>query len=189
MISSFYNFWTARLSTSVLLVILVAVPTSALSQNSRANKAALFNAINDRLSLMEDVALYKNQENAAVEDLAREEIVLAQSQSAAGELGLNTESIQEFFKAQIAVAKAIQHRHLADWQSTPAGREPIDLQSELRPALSELGDQIIQLIAVLVHADSKIVETDRSVFTDTISVRHVSNADKELLFNSLLRIQ
>ena len=149
----------------------------------------LFAAINDRLSLMEEVALFKVNNTIPVEDLAREEVVLADTQANAATAGLNPLSVKQFFAAQIAVAKAIQYRHLADWQSTPPSREADDLQSVIRPALTALGDRIILLLAESVIANGGFEEADRTLFNAAITVKHVSLVDRDRLFDALLVIR
>lgn len=151
--------------------------------------ADLFIAINARLSLMEAVALYKANNKIPVEDLLREQVVLADSQAQAARAGLNPESVEQFFEIQIAVAKAIQYRHLADWQSVPAEEEADDLQTVIRPALTELGDRIVSLLAESEKVDDGIAEADRALFHASIVVDHVSRADRDQLFDSLLLIR
>ena len=150
---------------------------------------ALFAAINDRLSLMEDVALYKANNNIPVEDLPREQVVLADTQTSAAEAGLNPQSVQQFFAAQIAVAKAIQYRHLADWQSAPAGKAADDLQAVIRPVLTDLGNRIVLLLAESINSGGGIEEADRALFTASVTASHVSEADRDRLFDSLLIIR
>ena len=150
---------------------------------------ALFVAINDRLSLMEDVALYKANNSIPVEDLPREQVVLADTQTNAAKAGLNPQSVRQFFATQIAVAKAIQYRHLADWQSAPAVKDAEDLQTVIRPTLTALGDRIVLLLADSVNSGDGIEEADRALFNASITVKNVSAADRDRLFDSLLVIR
>ena len=115
--------------------------------------------------------------------------MLAETQANAAAEGLNPQSVKQFFAAQIAVAKAIQYRHLADWQSTPASRLADDLQTVIRPALTALGDRIILLLAESVNANGGFEEADRAFFNAAITVKHVSLADRDRLFDSLLLIR
>ena len=104
----------------------------------------LFKAINERLGYMEDVALFKARRQLAIEDIEREKIVIEKAKKSAQNKGLDPDSVEAFFKAQISVAKAIQFRYRADLLSQPTSREPRDLKQEIRPQLISLGDQIIR---------------------------------------------
>ena len=178
------NFNSLRIVTlSVLLLF-----CGSLSTADAGSHDTLFALINERLSYMEQVALYKNYNKLAVEDLERERLVIDNSKRSAARLGLDSESTETFFAAQIAVAKAIQYRHMADWLSMPATGQPPDLTTRIRPALTELGDQIIDNLATLLHSGESIGEQHRQAFYTTISVRHVEESDKALLFDSLVKV-
>lgn len=84
--------------------------------------AAIGELVNQRLSLMKDVAGYKAQQHLPIEDLAQEAKVLASAQAEAGRLGLEPASVRPFIAAQMDAAKAIQYRYRADWLASP---EPV----------------------------------------------------------------
>lgn len=149
----------------------------------------LFALINERLSYMEQVALYKHQNNMAIEDLERERQVVDNSRLAAAQQGLDGNSVDSFFEAQIAVAKAIQYRHLADWMSIPDESQPPDLNGHLRPILTDLGDRIIANLAILLRSGNSIGEQDRKAFYERITVQHVEEADKAQLFENLAKVR
>jgi chorismate mutase len=148
-----------------------------------------FATINQRLSYMEDVALFKRQNQTAVEDLARERVVIDNAKEAAASLGLKPQSVEAFFEAQIAVAKAIQHRHRADWLSAPPTGEVVNLDTEIRPLLTELGDQIIFLLTQTLLLQGEIDESSRSRLVELITTTHVSLRDKNLLFDALRSVR
>ncbi|CDG11925.1 putative chorismate mutase precursor, partial [Serratia marcescens subsp. marcescens Db11] len=81
--------------------------------------AAIGELVNQRLSLMKDVAGYKAQQHLPIEDLAQEAKVLASAQAEAGRLGLEPASVRPFIAAQMDAAKAIQYRYRADWLASP----------------------------------------------------------------------
>ena len=149
----------------------------------------LFLLINERLSYMEHVALSKERSNAPTEDIARETAVLMDSVESANELGLFGPSIESFFRAQISIAKAIQYRYRADWQSESPSFVPLDLQEIIRPKLSQIGRSIIQKVATLYRNGDKISEEHRDLFDDSIDVDKVNLQDKTKLFNSLLVVE
>ena len=148
----------------------------------------LFVLINERLTYMEHVALYKERAKSPIEDMQREAVVIKEAVRTANELGLFGPSVESFFRIQISVAKAIQYRYRADWLSTPPTFVPLDLKQVIRPKLSELGESIVKELATLYLDDGRVSEEHRSLFHDTISTDNVSLQDKTRLFDSLLII-
>ncbi|MDD9894293.1 MAG: gamma subclass chorismate mutase AroQ [Gammaproteobacteria bacterium] len=171
--------------TRYLLLVLCFWPCLAAS----ATELGIFQLINERLNYMTDVALYKKQNNLPVEDLAREQIVIANAVAAAASQGLQGESIELFFATQIGVAKAIQFRSLANWISEPATGTAPDLLTEIRPALSRLGDEIVMKLAEFIAAGNLISEVQRASFHREITAENLSLADNDRLFNSLLLVR
>ncbi len=149
----------------------------------------LFSVINERLSYMEDVALFKSQKHIAIEDVAREKIVIAKASDSAAKSGLDKESAVAFFKAQISAAKVIQYRYRADLLSRPAKKDPRDLKTVIRPALIKLGGQINTEIAALLNNNGSLKESDWQNFQHTLNQKYLSQADKRLLFNALTKIK
>jgi chorismate mutase len=173
-----------RLLLALCVTIQLELPVLAQAQTTD-----VFQLINERLGYMEDVALYKAENNLPVEDLARESIVIENAVLAAESAGLIGASIENFFVSQIDDAKAIQYRSLADWLSAPISREIPDLENDIRPKLTELGDRIVAELALFLDANGRIEEAQRESFHAQISVRNVSTADKDRLFNSLLLVR
>ncbi|MBB1332427.1 gamma subclass chorismate mutase AroQ [Pseudoalteromonas sp. SR44-5] len=162
-----------------------------LSTNSFAASTAqeLFSTINLRLSYMEDVALYKSNNNQAIEDKERELIVINNASLSAEKQGLNKESVLAFFRAQISAAKAIQYRYRADLLSKPTDKEPRNLDTVIRPALIKLGKDInIELTQYLRHG-GVFSQQEFKVFERTLNSRYLTRADKEMLFNALIEIR
>ena len=65
----------------------------------------------------------------------------------ARERGKNPEAMQELFLAQIELAKQVQRFVLNDPERIPKWARGLDLASDLRPVLIDLGDQIVVLLA------------------------------------------
>ncbi len=84
---------------------------------------------------MEDVALYKSNNNQAIKDKERELFIINNASLSAEKQGLNKESVIAFFRAQISAAKAIQYRYRADLLSKPTDKEPRNLDTVIGPAL------------------------------------------------------
>ena len=172
----------------LLLINLLAFVFS-IAQAADNPAAELFTTINLRLSYMQEVALYKAQQQLPIEDIPREQLVIVDAKIAAAELGLNPESMEDFFAAQIAVAKAIQYRYREQLLSEPSQPPAQDLDSEIRPVLTQLGDRIVQLIAGQILTSGPLGATDWNAFDAAIDTNFVSPADKRLLFDALILVR
>ncbi|MDG9671035.1 chorismate mutase [Hahella sp. CR1] len=150
-----------------------------------------FKIINERLSYMKDVALFKAQKGAPIEDIERERVVLDKAKDGAAGHGVDPESVSAFFTAQISAAKAIQFRYRADWLSdADALKQPArDLQAEVRPALLKLGDAIIIAIADKLKNEGPFTDAERDLFNDTLTIENLSQRDKDMIFQALKQIR
>ena len=166
------------------LILLLWQPAAAQPETITA-----FQLINERLKHMEDVAMYKSVNGLPVEDLPREEVVIENAVLAAESQGLIGDSIENFFITQINVAKAIQYRSLADWLSLPISKPIPDLPNQIRPKLTELGDEIVKELALLLSHEGRIGESLRASFQLHMSVNKISAAEVDLLFDSLLLVR
>ena len=149
----------------------------------------LFSVINERLSYMEDVALFKAQKHKAIEDIKREEVVIAKASASAAKAGLNEGSVVAFFKAQISAAKAIQYRYRADLLSHPVKKEPRDLKTVIRPALIKLGGQINSEMAGFLAEGGELTEKDWPSFKQTLQQQYLNAGDKRMLFDALSKVE
>ena len=149
----------------------------------------LFSTINLRLSYMEDVALYKNNNSTPIEDRKSEAIVIKNASLSAEKEGLNKESVIEFFSAQISVAKAIQYRYRADLLSKPTDKEPRDLETIIRPNLIKLGKDINTELARYLREGGVFSKVEFKIFENTLDSRYLTRSDKEMLFNALTKIR
>ncbi|WP_256484679.1 chorismate mutase [Endozoicomonas sp. 4G] len=150
----------------------------------------IFELINQRLTYMQDVALFKARNHRAVEDLTREKQVLEKALANAQQAGLEPGSITGFFQAQMDAAKAIQYRYRAEWLSaSPENKKHRDLASEVRPRLLELGDQIVIKISEYLEAGGTFESDMQKEFDSTVNVTHLSENDKKKIFESLQMIR
>jgi chorismate mutase-like protein len=105
--------------------------------------------IEERLSVMTDVARSKWNNGSVIEDPIREQQLLAEVGVKAQTLGISAEWAQHFFRFQIEAAKEIQYCLYAQW--TAAGQKPFpavqDLRTAIRPRLDQLTVQILQELA------------------------------------------
>jgi chorismate mutase len=174
------RFWLILVFT--LLSSLVVNPTIAAEIDTRFR---LFLSIDERLGYMENVALYKAQNQIAIEDIERERIVLADATQQAVLHGINPDSIKRFFVAQINAAKAIQYRYRAELLGSAIPSPLIDLQIDIRPALDKLGLEIIELLAELLEQESVLSDDYREVFKGYLNSKFLSDSDKNSLFDAM----
>jgi len=120
--------------------------------------------LRERLLLMDEVAVYKWRHDLAVEDLAREKVVIGESTADALGHGLVPATSRQLFVAQMNAAKEIQHYWFSRWQNgeaVPARRA--DLDGEIRPQLSRLGATIVAAAARRQHWEREDLERALSV--------------------------
>lgn len=150
----------------------------------------IFELINQRLTYMQDVALFKATNHRAVEDLTREKQVLEKALVNAQQAGLQPDSIADFFQAQMDAAKAIQYRYRAEWLSaSPENKKHRDLASEVRPRLLQLGHQIVIQISEYLQGGGTFDSNVQKDFDRTVNVKHLSENDKKKIFESLRMIR
>ena len=166
----------------LLASMLLATPCRADSESSR-----VFELIDQRLEHMKDVALYKARNHKPVEDASREAIVVAKAVDKAAKSGLSPSSIEDFYRAQIAAAKVIQYRYLADWTlSGPMPADPpADLVTEVRPALIELGDEIVLAIKRFLETGKRFGDAELEEFQRIVNVEKLDERDERALFDSM----
>jgi chorismate mutase len=150
---------------------------------------SLFQAIAERLSYMEDVGAYKAQNKIPVEDVQREKIVLSNAKELAAAHGLDPDSMERFFIAQISAPKAIQYRYRAELLTREIPTRPIDLQSDIRSELDRLGGDIVRFFATALQSRSAIIEERRERFMSTLQSRLLVDAEREALFDAMLEVR
>ncbi|WP_426162367.1 gamma subclass chorismate mutase AroQ [Pseudoduganella sp. R-34] len=99
-----------------------------------------------RLALMPDVARYKWRHGGAIEDLARERVIIERFAAQAAALGLPSDWSELFFRAQIDAAKMLQRACTASLPCITAGPVP-DLAQETRPRLDALEQPLLLALA------------------------------------------
>ncbi len=149
----------------------------------------MYSSINERLELMEEVAQHKAASRQPVEDLERERVVIESSKAAAAQAGLDQESIEDFFVAQISVAKAIQYRYRADYLSRPPAGSPRDLQDEIRPLLLEIGGRILAQMDALLRERGSLEHVDAGRFNSAVTAGHVTDDDRRMLLAALRKVR
>jgi cyclohexadienyl dehydratase len=109
-----------------------------------------------RVAFMPFVASWKHTHGTPVEDPAREKTVLGDAESAARAHGLDAASVRELFAVQIRLSKAVEGR-------AAFGPAPLDLEREIRPAVSQIGERIVQRLATLAPIDPSLLGNERLV--------------------------
>ena len=106
-------------------------------------------AIDQRLLLAQDVARAKWNAKAAIEDLPREEQVIAAAVRQGGALGLPEAWIRTVFRAQIEASKTVQRALYERWRAEGVGRfdDAPDLARTVRPELDRLTTQLLRAMA------------------------------------------
>jgi chorismate mutase-like protein len=106
-------------------------------------------AIDQRLLLAQDVARAKWNAHAPIEDLPREEQVIAAAVRQGAALGLSEAWIRTVFRAQIEASKMVQRELYRRWQAEGVGRldDAPDLANTIRPQLDRLTTQLLRAMA------------------------------------------
>lgn len=119
---------------------------------------ALVSLVERRLALMPEVAAWKHARGIPVSDESRERDVLERWETSAGALGVDRAAARAFMAAQIAVARELQERLIAEWKVGRAVPPPArDLERVIRPELDRIGGEMLAAV-VAVAADGAPVD-------------------------------
>ena len=189
----------AKVHRVLLFLCLSLVVNGATSQSSErvalgAERSALqlFELIERRLSLMQDVARYKTKHQLPVEDRQREILVLKKAGNGARRSGLSEKSVKNFFRLQIAAAKAIQYRYRANGlfsADKSGGEESVRDLSEIREQLLSLGGQINQSLLDHLSAGFGFNKQLQAVFLRSVDVHYLKDAEKRAMYQALQQIR
>ena len=133
------------------ILLLFLPPAFAGAQVAFADPGAdvrsVFQLLQKRLLLMQDVAAWKHAHAMPVVDAAREQQVLDATTRQAGELGIDAESARQLLALQIQLAVRVQESLLSDWRSGKSAPPPArDLAAEVRPQLDRIGAELLHAI-------------------------------------------
>ncbi|CAA0120910.1 Secreted chorismate mutase [BD1-7 clade bacterium] len=169
----------------LLIVTMLLFPHSSWA----SEWSGVFSLMQQRLGWMQAVAVDKAHAHKPIEDIAREQKVLASSVASAQQAGLDAESTRQFFQTQIAVAKAIQYRWMAEYVVGGVPKSDYSLQKDIRPKLIDLGHSMVAAIAVALSQEEALTAQDRTAFENTLSLPMLHDDDKKALFESLRAIR
>ena len=146
----------------------------------------LFSLIDQRLSFMEDVAVYKAQRNIAIEDRRQEALVLEKAVEAAARSGVDGTAAERFFRTQIDAAKSIQKKVLERFSTEDIlAAGPRDLNEEIRPELISLGESILRSASDHLVRFGPIAEADYPFFQQGLSNVYLDQSQARELFDAL----
>ena len=159
----------------LLLFLLLLAPSTLLADEM------LYRLINQRLSLMEQVAAYKwiNEQPIAVPE--REAFVISKAVDDGLQYGITTDSSGAFFWAQIEAAKDIQQCWFDRWTAGQAPETAEDLVAIVRPKLILLGSEITSRLAEKTN-DRKLFNR---LFSQDLPIDCLSESAHQSVFNAL----
>jgi chorismate mutase len=173
---------------------LTAVALICLAHAAQANAEtapdpladAVFERIGERLALMKAVAAWKREHRVAVEDRAREAVVLESATEQAAKAGLAAETAQPFFEAQIEAAKEIQRCWISRWDAgAPPPRSLPNLDTEIRPKLLELGAALLTDVKAALAGGVVFDETRVPAFAAATDLDCLSSAARDAIYRQL----
>ena len=145
---------------------------------------ALYRLINERLSLMEQVAAYKwiNEQPIAVPE--RETLVISNAVRDGLQYGITTDSSSAFFSAQIVAAKIIQQCWFDRWKKEKPPETAEDLAGVVRPKLISLGREIASRLAKNTNDDKLF----NRLFSKNLHVECLSDGALQKIFEALQNV-
>jgi len=167
------------------LVALLALAAAALAEPLAD---AVFDGIAQRLFLMKSVAAWKRANGVAVEDRAREAVVLDNATAAAAaDAGLDPAAARAFFAAQIAAAKDVQRCWMGRWDAdrAPPPEGAPDLTTEIRPALLELDRALLASIEAALARNVAFDEARAPDFAAAADIDCLSAAQRDAVYDRL----
>lgn len=174
----------------LLLVCALATSAHAAQFSDPAHDARrAFDLIQQRLALMEHVALWKRAHDVPVEDAAREQRVLDATVEQARALGIDADAARELFALQIRLARQVQ-QHVIE-KGPPADPARLrDLESDLRPELDRIGRALLQALYLALP------EFERTDFPDAyvelareVRAPGLTTADRGAVLRALGRLK
>lgn len=131
----------------VLLCLALSLISPAPATEATGRLEALRAVMTDRLALMTDVAMFKWNAGAPVEDIGREAVVLEATVREAVARGLDPEFARRMVESQIAAAKTVQQALFDAWAAADIGAfaEAPSLTDTLRPEIGRLTADLIRV--------------------------------------------
>lgn len=163
---------------ALLCALLCTSAAYAAPQSSPDNSLAA--ALAARLMLMKEVAAWKWVNQHPIADPTQEQAVIDDAILTGLRFGLTAESISDFLRIQIEIAKAIQQHWFLMWQQGERVPTAPDLRAEIRPQLIVLGQRIISL-----WADHKIPMSEADLRAALTEIAGLSGDDVTELLGAI----
>lgn len=137
------------MNPKILMVALFLSGCQTGSGQVTASEREIAGLMQERLSYAPRIAWIKYQNGQPISDSAREVVLLQNLEAAGKPLGLDPRRVREFFTAQMAAFQQVQKDEIQAWKSgRPAPSwPPMDLQTEIRPAIEKLNARLLVLLA------------------------------------------
>jgi cyclohexadienyl dehydratase len=178
---------------AILFLFLLTAPAGAAAAfaDADADVRAVFQSMQDRLRVMQDVAAWKHARHAPVVDPDRERQVLEATVRQASELGIDAASARRLFSLQIRLAVGVQESLIAKWRSgASAPQEVRDLASELRPQLDRIGSELLRAIYLaLPEFQRQDFVAHYGGYARIVDAAGLTDADRSELVNALASLR
>ena len=164
--------------TRLLLFLLLLAPATLLADET------LYRLINERLSLMEQVAAHKWINAQPIMAPVREAFVISKAVDDGLQYGITKASSRAFFSAQIEAAKDIQQCWFDRWETGIEPETAEDLVVTVRPQLIVLGSEITGRLT----KNTNEVTLFNRLFVKDLSIECLSTGARQTIFNALENI-
>lgn len=138
---------------TMLTVLLAACGSTPVPAAQPGALDPLVTVAEERLATADTVAVSKWGTHGAVEDPAREQVVLDTASRAAAPRGLAAPEVAAVFRDQIQASKVVQYGLLEDWTAEPAHapQAPADLAG-VRTVLDQVTPRLLDALAATAAA-------------------------------------
>ena len=168
-----------------------------LSSQTQAHER-LYEAIGQRLSLMQGVAAYKFRNNLPIQSSERESNVINMAILAGLSQRITGDSLRAIFRTQIEAAREIQSCWFNRFSKTTSLPEISDLNQVIRPQIEILGKEIVEQIPAHVASYESFLShmnieclSDKSkfkIFSALQGVRFYRSSLEQIKKSGLLRV-
>ncbi len=150
-----------------------------LSSQTQASDR-LYEAIGERLSLMQEVAAYKFKNNLPIQSNERESKVIDMAIQAGLGQRITRDSLRKVFQTQIEAAREIQSCWFDKFSNMTSLPETSNLTQVIRPKIEALGKKIVKYIPAHV--------TNYESFISHVDIECLSDRSKFRIFTALQRV-
>jgi len=137
----------------------------------------LWNLLRRRATLAGDVARWKWNQHASIEDPERERKLLESAAAAARAKSISVDFVREVFQAQMDASRTIQSGLFEKWRAAGITHHEnvVDLKEALRPAIDETGNRILEILKRIepVRGSSRLRE---------LIEKRIENADHDAIW-------